>query len=309
MKKLPVLSVLSVFLGLNPGMLLAASKAQPKEAYLVRPSSETVKRRQSVLSLTQAGDAGSVSTLIEALADKDPMTRTLAVQGLGTLKVAAAAAPLADLLAKDPYPEVRQAAAFSLRQIEVPSTVAALGKALKDPEVNVRVVSLTGLAHYKDVKSSPLVQTACKDTSADVRRTAVFVLSRLEDPASIPTVQLLLKDPDDSVRAGAAQALGELRAYDSTALLRPLLKDPNKVIQASAARSLLMLKDNSGFEAAQILAKDANLGVRVVAIDALGWSKDPAAETELQSLLAQSPTDSRPALEAALSRTQQLRKQ
>ena len=70
-----------------------------------------------------------------------------------------------------------------------------------------------------------------------------------------------------------------------------------------------MLKDNSGFEAAKALAKDPDLSVRVVAIDALGWSKDPAAEAELHSLLAQSPADSRPAVEEALARTRQLRKQ
>ena len=148
---------------------MAASKVQAKEAYLVRPSSETVQRRQSVLALAQSRDVQSASKLLEAISDKDPMTRTLAVQGLGTLKVAAAVAPLSGLLASDPYPEVRQAAASSLRQIGDPGAV--------------------------------------------------------------------------------------------------------------------------------------------VAIDALGWSKDPAAEAELQSLLAQSPADSRPAVEEALARTRQLRKQ
>jgi HEAT repeat protein len=71
----------------------------------------------------------------------------------------------------------------------------------------------------------------------------------------------------------------------------------------------MMLGDNSAFEVAKALDQDPDFGVRVVAIDALGWSKDPAAETELQSLLALVPANSRPAVQEALTRTQQLRKQ
>jgi HEAT repeat protein len=305
----------NLFFGCLTVVLLGSSSRvfgadpQSPDAYLVRASSQTIKRRQAVLVLAQSKNQAGAPELVAALADKDPMSRSLAAQGLGTLKYAAARPELAKLLAADPYPEVREAAAVSLRQIEDPSAVDALSQALGDSSANVRVTALTGLAHYRDMKSTLFVEAACKDKAVEVRRTAVFVLGRLEDPTAIPTVEQLLKDPDAAVRAGAAQTLAELHATGSKAVLLPLLKDPEKSVQASAARSLLIFGDNSGFETAKALAQDQDLGVRIIAVDALGWSKDPGAETELQSLLTEAPANIRPAVQEALTRTQQLRKQ
>jgi len=295
-------------LGLVPALLWADPKSP--ETYLVHPSSQTVQRRQAVLAVAQSGDPQAGTKLLEALSDKDPMTRTLAAQSLGTLKVVSSSAALAHVLLTDPQEEVRQAAAVSLRQIEVPEAVGALGEALKDASPNVRVAALTGLARYKDARTDPLIEAACKDQSVEVRRTAVFVLDRLEDRAAVPTLEQLMKnDPDSAVRAGAAQTLGGLRSTESKEALRPLLKDPVKIVQISAGRSLMMFGDNSAFEMAKALDTDPDLAVRLVAIDTLGWSKDPAAETELQALLAQSPVNSVPAIQEALTRTRQLRKQ
>jgi len=295
-----------VALGLVPALLWADPKSQ--DSYLVHPSSQTVHRREAVLALGQTEDPQAGSKLLEALSDKDPMTRSLAAQRLGALKIASSRSALARVLATDSQEQVRQAAAFSLRQIEDPGATDALGKALKDSSPNVRILALTGLGHYKDASKGRLVEAMCQDKSVEVRRTAVFVLGRLEDRASVPTLEQLLKtDPDGAVRAGAAQALGDLRATESKEALRSLLKDPAKVVQASAARSLMMLGDGSAFEAARALDNDPDQTVRIVAIDALGWSKDPAAEAELQALLTQASQNSRPAIEGALMRTKQLR--
>jgi len=296
-----------VALGLAPALLWAAPKSQ--EPYSIHPSTQTVQRRQAVLLLEQSKDPQAGQKLIEALNDKDAMTRSLAAEGLGALKSAAAGSALAKVLAKDASPDVRQAAAVSLRQIQDPGAVDALGRALKDSSANVRLTALSGLGFYRDAKSGPLVEAVCTDPSIEVRRTAVYVLGRLEDRAAVPTVQQLIKsDPDAGVRAGAAQVLGQLRSKESVDVLRPLLKDPVKAIRASAAHSLLMLGEASGLAEASALDKDPDATVRLIAIDALGWSKDPAAEAELKTLLTTVPADSQAAIQAALNRTQQLRK-
>jgi len=72
------------------------------------------------------------------------MTRSLAAQRLGALKIASSRSALARVLATDSQEQVRQAAAFSLRQIEDPGATDALGKALKDSSPNVRILALTG---------------------------------------------------------------------------------------------------------------------------------------------------------------------
>ena len=282
----------------------------PKDSYLMRPSSETVKQRQAVFALSQSKDPQAAAPqLMAALTAKDPMTRTLAVRGLGRLKAADAEPKLEAILANDPYPEVREAAATSLREIESPNAVDALGKALSDEATTVRLTALSGLAHYRDAKVRTLVEAVTKDKSVEVRRTAVYVLGQLDDPKAGPVIQDLLKDPDSGVRAGAAQALGELHTAPSKTALLPLLKDPDKGVRAVAARSLLMLGDNSGFETAKTLANDADHNVQVIAIDALGWSKNTEAETELQALLSQAAPENRRMIQEALTRTQQLRKQ
>jgi HEAT repeat protein len=262
------------------------------------------------MALGVPGDPDAGSKLLAALSDKDPMTRALAAQNLGRLKMASSMGALAHVLATDKQEEVRQAAAVSLRQINVPDAVDALGKALKDASPNVRVTALSGLAHYKDARSAPLVEAVCKDSSVEVRRTAVFVLGRLEDRASVPILeQLIRNDVDTSVRAEAAQTLGDFHSTGSMDALKPLLKDPAKIVQVSAAHSLMMMGDNSPFEVVKALDNDPDLSVRLVAIDSLGWSKDPAAETELQDLLTRTSQDSRPAIEAAMARAKQLRNQ
>src|ERR1700690_638255 len=97
-------------LGLVLGLAAALqAESKPNEAFAVHPSSQTVKRRQSALALGQSKDAAQAGpALLQALQDKDPMTRSLAVQGLGNLKYGAANAPLAQVLASDSNDEVRQ---------------------------------------------------------------------------------------------------------------------------------------------------------------------------------------------------------
>ena len=299
---------IAVLLCWVPTLLWGAPNSQ--EPYLVRPSTQTIQRRESVMALGSSQDPLAGPKLVEALSDKDPMTRSLAAQGLGSLKYSAGVPALIGRLAGDSSAEVRQTAVLSLQQIHDPRAIVPLEKALSDTELNVRLTALRALERYRDPGSEPAVEAACKDMAPEVRRTAVYVLGRMRDQAAVPTLQKLLKsDSDDAVRAGAAQALGEMRSTESKGALRPLLKDPNKTVQASAARSLLILGDSSGFETAKALDHDPDLAVRVVAIDGLGWSKDPSAESELQALLASGPGDSRPAAQAALLRTQKLRKQ
>jgi HEAT repeat protein len=290
------------------GALWADPKPKPKESYIVRPSSQTVKRRESALSLGQSKDASAGPALLQALEDRDSMTRALAVRSLGKLKYVPARSKLSALLATDPSDQVREASALALRQIGDPKAVTALLKALSDTSTNVRVTALAGLAQYKDTKARPGIEAACHDKAVQVRRTAVYVLGRLEDPKAIPVVLGLTKDLDASVRAGAAQSLGALHAEDSKDALRDLLKDPDNAVQASAAHSLAMLGDSTGFEKAKELVQDPNLAVRILAIDTLGWSEDPSAESALQTLLTEAPADTRPAVQEALMRNQQLRK-
>jgi HEAT repeat protein len=326
---LPLLGIFSVFVtplsaDIKPEVVptsaptrKTAPKVAPKSvvksaplSYAVRPSSQTVKRREAVLALSYEKDVSQVGPkLVEALADKDPMSRTLAVQGIGNLKYGAAREKVSHVLATDPSVEAREAAAVTLRQLGDVQAVGALAKAVSDTSPNVRTTALAGLAYYRDRSALPQVEAACKDEVAGVRRTALYAIGRMEATSSEPVVQALLKDSDAAVRALAAQTLGEIRATSSTGALKDLLSASEKSVQVSAARSLLKLGDSSGLETAKALSRDEDITVRLLAIDALGWSKDKAAGKELETLLTKVPDNSRIAVQEALTRHQQLRKQ
>jgi len=90
-----IFRIFGLLMGLT-GVLWADAK--PKEAYTVRPSSQTVKRRESALSLGQSKDAAQAGpALFQALDDKDAMTRALAVRSLGNLKYAPSRSRLGEL--------------------------------------------------------------------------------------------------------------------------------------------------------------------------------------------------------------------
>lgn len=279
-------------------------------SYVVRPSSTTVKRREAVLAMSQNPDSAVAgSRLIAALDDQDSVARALAVRELGGLQHRAALGRLTTMLKTDPVADVREAAAASLKQLNSPSAVPALSGALSDSSPAVRVTSLMALAHYREPSSRRAIEAACRDASADVRRTALFALGRLESPASVPAVEPLLKDPEASVRAVASQTLAELHVSTVTAVLSGMLKDPSRAVQVSAARSLLKLGDASGFETAKSAVRDEEFAVRLLAIDALGWSRQPEAGTLLAELAQDPPVNSRVAVKDAQARHERLRKQ
>lgn len=314
--------VLIALLALTSGLMGADSPTLPPvrkkpavrprttAAYVVRPSSTTVKRREAVLSMSQNPDSEVAGNrLIAALDDQDSVSRALAVRELGRLKHRAALGRLTTILKTDAVTDVREAAAASLKQLDNPKAVPALSGALSDSSPAVRVTALMGLAHFRELGSRRAIEAACQDASADVRRTALFALGRLESPASTSAVEPLLKDPEASVRAVASQTLAELHVSTVTASLSGMLQDPSRAVQVSAARSLLKLGDASGFETAKVAVRDEDFAVRLLAIDALGWSRQPEAGTILSELAQNPPVNSLVAVKEALARHERLRKQ
>lgn len=112
-----------------------------RRAALLR-SGDTMARRSAAAVLLQSDDPRAAAALIAALGDEDPGVRELAADGLDG--VLAAAAGLAELLRADPVPEVRRAAARSLRHNPDPAAQAALAAAAADPDPVVRALAARG---------------------------------------------------------------------------------------------------------------------------------------------------------------------
>ncbi len=132
---------------------------------------------------TRFNEPRAVKPLVDALSDKSPVTRRLAVWGLSEMRPAAAEAPVAGLLG-DESPEVRAEAARALGDLGATGRSAEVARLLRDP--------------------SPLV-----------RRQAAHALGDLQDPSTRASLEAALSDPEPAVRAKAAWALKQVREAET----------------------------------------------------------------------------------------------
>jgi HEAT repeat protein len=115
----------------------AAGAAKALEDRLARDPNPLI-RAACARALVRIGPEDAFEAFMRALDDKDSLVREEAVLALGRIQKAAAADPLATLLAGDPAAEVRRACARVLGSLEATSKVEALIGALSDRDATVR---------------------------------------------------------------------------------------------------------------------------------------------------------------------------
>jgi len=267
---------------------LLASKgfcAEPLQDALAQlQSSDVIKRRIGAQELINLRNPAAAPALTKALSDKDAYVRTLAVRALGYMRWTAAGPKLQEMSATDANLEVRQSALLSLRFLNDPAGVPALVKAVKDPSEPVKLQAISALTGFRTTEATAALIDASKDASVKVRRTAVSALGQVGDPASLEALKAALKDADAYVRANAAQGLATVGDKSVIPNLETALKDPETVVKVSAARSLALRKNRSGFDVALGAANRPDPITQLMAIETLGWIRDPQAVPMLTSL-------------------------
>src|SRR5262249_7384465 len=146
----------------------------------------------------------------------DPKLRPTRLQHVRALvrqahqQQAGALASLAEIVAGDPDPVVRQAATASFAGFRGPDVVAALMTALGDKDPSVRTTAVSSLASMRDESlTGPLVQPRAGDPKAAVRRAAVRALTMFRGEDAHRGLETATSDPDASVRQAAASALSQ----------------------------------------------------------------------------------------------------
>jgi HEAT repeat protein len=212
------------------------------------------ERPQSIVRrvVEQSNDRRLIPLLLDGLKTGNPSQRALAAQALGLLK-----------------PPPRE-------------TIAPLGAALRDPEVDVRtsaVYTLTRLGQQPNGGPgvTPAILAALKDPEPGVRKVAASAFRSMEAPprSTIPVLVDTLRDENAEVRAEAA--FGLMGFYSPPAreavpaLSAAFARDPDRQVRINAARALGLMGPvaRDAVPALRAGLRDEDERIRAVAAEAL----------------------------------------
>lgn len=205
---------------LNALAPLAAADATPEERALARASAKALKQLHAAPQLAAA------------LASRDPEVRALAAS--------AGAAPdtLCAVLATDPWPTVRVAAAQGLARVPAQATCLAAGLNDRDPRVRT-AAARSAIATRQPALRQPLRRLA-GDAGAPLsaRTEALVALAALGDLAPARAV-LATHLRDGGIEPLALAAIRGFAVADDWAAVRQAIESSAPAVVAAAARRLL----------------------------------------------------------------------
>jgi len=268
---------------------------------------------ESVMEDTSSAD--SMVPLMDALKDKDPMVRNVAVSAIGKLRDMRAVDPLIDAL-KDEDTAVRINVCKSLGALGDFKAIKPLVDSLNDQKIGVRIAACGALGSFGSPDVIHPILDALKDEDSGVRSQACKALGALGDVVAIEPLLLALKDSDNIVRRDATTALSGfkderivlpliealedddayVRRVATSALWRtgddrvvgPLvkrLKDEDSMVRYCVVSAFDSKPDERVIEPLIESLKDEDNMVRTVAASALGKIKDAKAYTALEGAL------------------------
>jgi HEAT repeat protein len=223
-----------------------------------------------------------VAALDAAMGDESEAVQMAAVEGLGTVGVAASAtaAKLVTLSAAGDETFRRQVArALGAVGGEVEPTLAALMTMLEDPAAEVRCAAATALgALGADARpATPALAEALQDREEEVREAAAEAVARIGPihEAAADSMAEGLTSPDTEVRAQTAQALGVIgeAAEEVVPALVAALDDESDRVRAEAVEAIGKIGEKAAGVAVPGLERalrDEDAAIVALAAEALG---------------------------------------
>lgn len=174
--------------------------------------------------------------------DGDPQRRAYAAYALGEFLATPGIEACANALATDGDATVRAAAASALGRLN-DDGAGALGKAMSDGDVRVKIAAMNSASRINQFADAPSVAGALGDADAHVRRRSLELLDAMRAKDSIATVTRLAQgDADADVRAAACHALGAFGDAGSRATLEGIAQgDANGLVRDQAQIALRRL--------------------------------------------------------------------
>jgi HEAT repeat protein/cyclophilin family peptidyl-prolyl cis-trans isomerase len=260
--------------------------------------------------------AGDLTSLLR---DSEGRIRRRAALAIGRVHLPGGIVPLADLLATESDPEVRQMAVFALGLIGDAGSAQAIGDMVTAyvkagaianvfpdesgyplaPEVEATRLGLYALTRLKAYDQ--LAAAVLDSSGAPVSQwwPVAYSLGRIKDRRAIPALRILAKGSSAYGRGFAARGLGAVKDLDALDLLRVMTSDvghtPAQAVEAIRAMGDLGDPDALGPLIDVLKIRGIHMGVRAEAVTAIGKLKTPRSVDVLLELV----TDPSPAVRAA----------
>lgn len=233
--------------------------------------------------LRQIGTRG-IKPLLEALADQDPAQRRVALDILGDLGNANAAAPLLALAENDTLDigqrtqallaagavappalvprfdaltrgdrRLRGLAAWGVARVGGRDAVRVLRRLLESADAPVRGFAAVGLGLHGDAADAAALERLLSDASEDVIPAATWALGRTGAASSVPALVRVLSASGGASAVVAAGALGEIGTDGAVTELIGALFSSDAEVRRAAARALARASGAGRERAAQEL--------------------------------------------------------
>jgi len=234
----------------EPATALAASDPAARAWVAWSLLSDPERQVRARFAEAIVGPAAFERELVRALGDGEVRVRVAALESLARGPSASVAAPVAELLRRDPWPMVRAAAAAVIAVAPVdPELDRALIAALRDrsPRVRQPVVVALGARRVTAAAKPLRKRLTDREETVGVRAAAAGALAAVCDPAAVEPLTRLARrfaDPQDQsadrpVAPAAVAALGKLHPRDLQDRLAPLLAEGAPPPARDAARAAL----------------------------------------------------------------------
>ncbi len=220
------------------------------------PGLSAARRREIITRLVEMAEENALLDYVDllkgCLQDADAVVRRQAIEGLWECLHHDLIAPLLRILASDPDPLVRAAAATSLGRYiylgecdelderRVQPIRDLLLKIANDPHEDIEVArrAVESLAYINTDEIRRLIDRAYTHGDPRMRESALFAMGRSADRFWSEVVLGDLHDPSPAIRYEAARATGELHLRRAVSRLIELADDADREVQEMAIWAL-----------------------------------------------------------------------
>ncbi len=215
-------------------------------------------------------NSASTSRLILDISSKDKEKRRIAAEQLGRLGDVKAVKALIEASGKGGGERAKHAAILALAKIGKPA-LGSLIYTLENGGESIfrRASAAEALGLIGGRKAVHSLLKAMKDPNIDVRLHTVVSLARLKERAAVSSFLKALSDKSGGVRVNAAAALGVLGSESAVMPLVKALKDQKWYVRQQAAKSLGLIGDGRAVKGIRSATRDARPAVAKAAREAL----------------------------------------